>query len=120
PPSRTFLVRRVGNHNPPPATLQSPTKPCHPERSRGTCGCLCFSRPVPATNPGCPILRASFARRVGNHNPPPATLQSPTKPCHPERSRGTCGCFCFSRPVPATNPGCPILRASFARRVGNH
>src|ERR1035437_9983122 len=48
------------------------------QRSRRTCGCFCvFSQPQMS---GCPILFASFAKRVGDHESRPGKTQ-PGAPC---------------------------------------
>jgi hypothetical protein len=84
------------------------------------------THPHPSTQNGCPILRASCARRVGKH------ARNPPQSISPQHDNGCPGCLAFGHPGkqapnpatpnphPSTQPGCPILRASCARRVGKH
>jgi hypothetical protein len=57
--------------------MEAPLYPCHPERSRGTCG---------STQPQADAVAQQLFQPLAN-----CSMEEPPHPCHPERSRGTCG-----------------------------
>ena len=82
-----------GESVPPP-----PTSP-KPKPSPAT------SKAVSSTSSKAPSPTASSSKSSGSKRPPPEC-------CHPERSRGICGCLCrrLSGLIPSTKPGCPRSR----------
>ena len=112
----------------------------HPRPAHNSEGAGCPTQDQP-TLWGCPIHFAFFAKWVGDHEPPPASLSIPYSlfvvPCRlPIFSPTRCGCpRCLAvghlgdhEPPPAGCPnqdqptlwGCPIHFAFFAKWVGNH